>query len=277
MAGLRIVRTARGPVQVHDSGGSWPAVLVVHGMPGDHRQGRTLAEDLGERARVLRVSRPGYGRTPLRSGRTADATADLYAALLDALELPDAVAVGISGGGPSSYAFAQRHPQRCRGLVLCCALQPSLMPVPAAMRRAAAVPGLLPVLARVVDLQARLRPPPVRTEELTPAEREQLADPEQRQALERFLRERPTGRGFGNDVRQLERGLEPAPWDGAVPVVIQHGDLDEVVPLAHAQDYARRIPGARLQVLAGLGHALPLFARQELADLVLELSDAART
>jgi pimeloyl-ACP methyl ester carboxylesterase len=248
-------------------------------MPGDHRQGQTLDEDLGPSARVLRVSRPGYGRTPLRSGRTPEATADLYAALLDALDVPDAVAVGISGGGPSSYAFAQRHPQRCRGLVLCCALQPGLMPVPPAMRRAARVPGLFTAAAWFAAVQAGVRPPRVRPEDLTPLERDQLADPRQRLALERFLRERPTRTGFGNDVRQLQRGQEPPAWpeDSAVPVVVLHGDLDEVVPLAHAQDHARRVPGARLDVLPGLGHSLPLFAREQLADLVRELSGAART
>ena len=128
MAALRIVRTARGPVQVQDSGGAEPAVLVVHGMPGDYRQGQTIDEDLRDQARVLRVSRPGYGATPLSSGRTAQASADLYAALLDELDIPDAIVLGISGGGPSSYAFAQRHPDGCRGLVLCCALQAGLMP-----------------------------------------------------------------------------------------------------------------------------------------------------
>ena len=99
------MRTARGPVQVA-SHGSGPALLVAHGMPGDWRQARLLAEDLAQDYRVLLVTRPGYGRTPLRSGRTPAAQADLYAALLDALGLDRAVVLGISGGGPSAYAFA---------------------------------------------------------------------------------------------------------------------------------------------------------------------------
>ena len=279
MAALRIVRTARGPVQVQDSGGAEPAVLVVHGMPGDYRQGQTIDEDLRDQARVLRVSRPGYGATPLSSGRTAQASADLYAALLDELDIPDAIVLGISGGGPSSYAFAQRHPDRCRGLVLCCALQAGLMPVPSGLRRLAAVPGLWSLIARIVAVQARLKQPQFQPESFTPAERAQLDDPIVREVLLRFLREKPCGAGFRNDVRQLELARVPAAWPSGsvVPVVVLHGDLDDVVPLSHALDYVERIPGARLEVLEGLGHSLPLFARKELADLLLELSGSART
>lgn len=276
MAALRIVKTVCGPVEVHDSEGTGPAVLVVHGMPGDHRQGQTLTEDLSDHARVLRVSRPGYGATPLSSGRTAQASADLYAALLDELTIGQAVVVGISGGGPSSYAFAQSRSDRCRGLVLCCALQSSLMPVPPAMRRLASVPGLWSLIARLIALEARRKPPQINPEDFTAAERDQLHDPVVGGALLRFLREKPCGPGFRNDVRQLELATEPAAWRGAtVPTVVLHGDLDLVVPLSHAEDYAGRIPGARLDVLAGIGHAVPLFARQRLADLVLELSGPA--
>lgn len=279
MAALSIVRTSRGSVQVHDSGGAQPAVLVVHGMPGDYRQGQTVDEDLRDQMRVLRVSRPGYAGTPLSSGRTADESADLYAALLDELEVADAVVLGISGGGPSAYAFGQRHPDRCRGLVLCCALQASLMPVPPGMRRLAAVPGLWSLIARIIAVQASLKQPQFQPEAFTPAERARLEDPDVRDVLLRFLREKPCGAGFRNDVRQLELARVPGAWPSGsvVPVVVLHGDLDDVVPLSHALDYMERIPGARLEVLAGLGHSVPLFARKELTDVVLELSGSART
>ena len=149
-----MVATARGPIEVAEVG-SGPAVLVVHGLPGDWRQARPVAEDLCGEARVLLVSRPGYGRTPLRSGRSPQDQADLYAALLDALGIERAVVLGISGGGPSAYAFAAAHPDRCDGLLLCCALTPHLMVLPAGMRRLAAVPGLWRVLAAIGRQLAR--------------------------------------------------------------------------------------------------------------------------
>jgi pimeloyl-ACP methyl ester carboxylesterase len=268
----RVVRTARGPVQVA-SAGDGPALLVAHGMPGDWRQARLLATDLAGDYRVLLVSRPGYGRTPLRSGRTPAAQADLYAALLDALGLDRAVVLGISGGGPSAYAFAALHPSRCAGLALACPVRSGVITAPVAMRRLAAVPGLWSLLAtgaRAADAvrRARRRPAPEDPAGLTEAEAALLADPGVREAAEVFMDERARtirGRGLRNDTLRL--GEASPPWPGAaVPTVVLHGDLDEVVPLANGEAHAAAVPGARLVVLPGLGHAVPVFARAQLAD-----------
>ena len=62
-----VIRTRRGPVEVAITGDNGPAVLAVHGTPGDWRQARALAADLREDHRVVLPSRPGYGRTPLRT------------------------------------------------------------------------------------------------------------------------------------------------------------------------------------------------------------------
>ncbi len=272
----RVVLTEQGPIEVCDTG-EGPAVLVVHGMPGDWRQAQTVAEDLAGQARVLLVTRPGYGRTPLASGRSASESADLYAGLLDALGITDAVVLGISGGGPSSYAFAVAHPERCAGLLLCCALQPHLMPLPPLMRAVAAVPGVWPALAALSRARARRRPPtPPEAKSYTETERAVLDEPGVQSALARFHRDQPSwtsGTGLRNDAQQIQRTRECAPWTAGAScgVVVLHGDQDDVVPLSHAQDYAARIPGAVLEVLPGLGHAVPLFARKRLARLLREL------
>lgn len=268
----RVVRTARGPVQVA-AHGSGPALLVAHGMPGDWRQARLLAEDLAEDYRVLLVTRPGYGRTPLRSGRTPAAQAALYAALLDALGIDRTVVLGISGGGPSAYAFAALHTDRCAGLALACPVRSGVITAPTAMRRLAAVPGLwsgLASLARLSDAVRRVRglPPPADPAGLTEAEQALLADPQVREAAEVFMAERARtlrGRGLRNDTLRL--GAASPEWPGAaVPTVVLHGDLDAVVPLENGQAHAAAVPGARLVVLPGLGHAVPVFARAQLAD-----------
>ena len=268
----RVVRTARGPIEVAETG-SGPAVLVVHGMPGDWRQARPLADDLSGQARVLLVTRPGYGRTPLRSGRTPDQQAHLYAALLDELRIERAVVLGISGGGPSAYALAALHPSRCVGLVLACPVRSGVMTATAQVRRLAAVPGAWSALATLVRSadavrRARRLPRPVDPSVLTEAERALLEETDVREAAEVFESERVQtlrGRGFRNDVRRL--GSPPPPWPGGqLPVLVMHGDLDEVVPLENAEDYAAAIPGARLVVLPGLGHAVPVFVRRQLAD-----------
>ena len=66
----------------------------------------------------MAVSRPGYLRTPLASGSTPPEQASLLADVLQALGVPAAAVVGVSGGGPVAVEFALRHPTRCRRLVL---------------------------------------------------------------------------------------------------------------------------------------------------------------
>lgn len=274
----RVVRTASGPVEVAEAGAG-PAVLVVHGMPGDWRQARVLADDLAPHARVLLVSRPGYGRTPLSSGRSPEEQARLYRSLLDELGVTTAVVVGISGGGPSSYAFAAGHPDRCAGLVLCCAVRGGDLEVPVQMRRLAAVPGVWVALAAAVRGVDALRRATGRAQApdlaaCTPAEQQRLASPRVLSALQVFEAERPRtlkGRGLRNDTRHLTVPPPAWPSGAGVPAVVLHGDADDLVPVDHGEAYAATIPGARLEVLAGLGHAVPVFARDELVGEVRSL------
>lgn len=42
-----------------------------------------------------------------------------------------------------------------------------------------------------------------------------------------------------------------------VPALVIHGDADPLVPLAAGRDTAANIPGARLEVIPGMGHDLP--------------------
>ncbi len=51
-----------------------------------------------------------------------------------------------------------------------------------------------------------------------------------------------------------------------LPVQILHGAADKMVPIAHGKDLARRIPGARFEVVPGLGHDVP----EALAGLIVD-------
>ena len=114
------VETARGPVEVAVVGEGTP-VLVVHGTPGGWDQAAAMARFMtdadGAGVRAILPSRPGYLGTPLGDRDAIDAQADLHAALLDALGVARAGVLCWSGGGPSSYRLAARHPARVRALV----------------------------------------------------------------------------------------------------------------------------------------------------------------
>jgi len=113
-----VVETAQGSIEYALSG-KGPAVLILHGTIGGYDQARVMAEILGTDAyQFIAVSRPGYLRTPLSTGKTFEAQADAYVALLDQIGIDKVAVIAVSGGGPSALHFALRYPERCWGLVM---------------------------------------------------------------------------------------------------------------------------------------------------------------
>ena len=114
-----IIDTASGPIEYQSAGQGGPAVIYAHGTPGGYDQGIAFARFFDQEAcTIISPSRPGYLRTPQQSGASPEEQADLYVALLDALEIEQASIIGFSGGGPSAIQFALRHPERCRSLIM---------------------------------------------------------------------------------------------------------------------------------------------------------------
>ncbi|MDA8265416.1 MAG: 5-formyltetrahydrofolate cyclo-ligase [Actinomycetota bacterium] len=117
----RVVSVAGvGELFVRDTERELPAVLLLHGWgaSADTNFFRVYPA-LEQSYRVLALDHRGHGRG-LRSRVpfTLEDCADDAAALLHELGLKDAIVVGYSMGGPIALLLAQRHPQRCRGLVL---------------------------------------------------------------------------------------------------------------------------------------------------------------
>ena len=114
-ANSEIIETKKGPVEINRKGNA-PYMLCFHGTPGIHDGQSNYFEYLTSQGiGVIAPSRPGYGRTPLSSGKTFEEAADLMAAMLDELNIDKVLVYGISGGGPITLIFAQRHPDRCYG------------------------------------------------------------------------------------------------------------------------------------------------------------------
>jgi 2-hydroxy-6-oxonona-2,4-dienedioate hydrolase len=273
--GTRIT-TAVGAVEAAVAG-SGPAVVLVHGLPGSWRQLVPLAEDLAADHTVVLPSRPGYGATPLTTGRTYDEHAAAYSALLDALGISRAAIVGVSGGGPSAAAFAATRPDRTTALVLACPLAPDRIRIPRGIRLAA-LPGVGEAASAVFRARRRrqLAQPDalerlIRSE-LSPAELKGLDDTV-RADMVRFFRshlDAPSGlAGLRNDVAQA-RGATPFSRPVSAPTLVIHGDADAVVPLDHARAYAAAIPGSTLEIIEGASHGFLLTRR---AEVVPRLAD----
>ena len=54
----------------------------------------------------------------------------------------------------------------------------------------------------------------------------------------------------------------------AAPTLVIHGAADPLVPLACGEDTARLVPGARLEVIEGMGHDLPAQLLERLVSLI---------
>src|SRR4051812_15207756 len=111
----------RGEMFLRDTGGDGPPVLLLHGwmFSADLNWYPTYAPLAEAGYRVLAVDHRGHGRG-LRSpdAFTLRDCADDAAALLAHLQIPPALAVGYSMGGPIASLLARDHPQWVSGLVL---------------------------------------------------------------------------------------------------------------------------------------------------------------
>ena len=102
-------------------------MLAFYGTPSIHDGPYGIFDQFHEAGfGIISPSRPGYGRTPLSSGRTYSVQPDLYASLLDKLGVDKVVVHSLSGGGPALYYFAEKYPERCYCLLPECSVSGGL-------------------------------------------------------------------------------------------------------------------------------------------------------
>lgn len=135
--GSRVINTPCCPIEVQEAGAGVP-LLAVHGSGGGFDQGMAFAAPLAKQGiRVIALSRFGYLRTPMPADATAEAQADAYVCLLDALRIRTAAVMGGSAGALSALQMAIRHPERVSALIL---LVPLAWKPPTAADSAAPMP-----------------------------------------------------------------------------------------------------------------------------------------
>jgi pimeloyl-ACP methyl ester carboxylesterase len=196
-------------------------------------------------------------RRRVRSPYTLDDMAADIAGLLDGLGIKRAHVVGASMGGMIAQVLAARYPQRVASLT-------SIMSSTGNPRRKVA-------FGTRRALRAILRtPPPASDIPATVDHLERLftvigspgfpQDPAvRRQHLERVARRGLFREGTSRQMLAIlgsgdRRDLLSTI---AAPTYVIHGGDDPLVPLAAGLDTARCIPGARLEVIMGMGHDFP--------------------
>jgi 3-oxoadipate enol-lactonase len=118
---LTLAIPGRGELFLRDSGGTGPAVMLLHGwmVNADMNWGGAYADLTRAGYRVLAIDHRGHGRgmRPLGPFRLSDCAADAAAALRT-LDVAPAIVVGYSMGGAIAQLIAREHPDVVGGLVL---------------------------------------------------------------------------------------------------------------------------------------------------------------
>lgn len=246
-------------------------VFLFHGTPGSRlfrHPDAAIARD--QRARIITVDRPGYGRSDFQPGRRLLDWPDDVAFLADALGIARFAVAGMSGGSPYAAACAFKFPHRVTAAALVSGSGPF------------DVPGITVDLQRTTrfffDLAARS--PWLMTALLTPLARADAEDPAGalRQLasvfapsdLELFREPEVLAELLADSREAFRAGARGAAWDMAlvarpwgfrpewleVPVYLWHGDLDRNVPVATGRYLAAAIPGCRATFCPEEGHML---------------------
>jgi pimeloyl-ACP methyl ester carboxylesterase len=258
---IKILSTSQGPVEYLDTG-IGDVVLSLHGAMGGYYQAQILIRTVGAMDfRYLSLSRPGYLGTSIRAGRTPEEQADLYAELLDLLNMRKVIVMAISGGGPSAIHFALRHNDKCCDLVListCGGKVENKVPFFFhIMTLLAKWPAFVNMMKKKTEgnmektLRRSVSDPNVLERTLKDAEVMSLY---REVAVGGFYRMAERIEGTKNDIRVAQTRSYPLK-DIAVPTLVVHGNRDPHVPFeSHGKRLATEIPGAKLFLAEGGEH-----------------------
>lgn len=223
--------------------GAGDPVLLIQGIGYARWSWEPIVEPLAERYRVLFFDNRGIGESDKPPGPyTARGMADDALQVLAEAGVDRANVLGASLGGMIAQELAAAAPEKVDKLVLCCT-HPGLA-------HGYAMPE---VTVRLFEEAATLPP-----------------DVALRRFVENALGPNPPAGLVAELVRRREANpLDPAGWQAqavagttfagvdapiAAPTLIVSGTADNVVDPRNATALAERIPGARIELLDGLGH-----------------------
>jgi len=242
-------QVVRGIATAVDVQGDGPPVLFIHGFPLDRTMWRHMTAPLTGRQRIAPDLR-GLGMSDApEGGYFVEEYADDMAALLEMLEIEQAVVCGLSMGGYIALEMVRRHRHRLRGLIL--------VSTRANADGAEAIAGRDEMIQLVQRqgcgaLVDRMLP--------------KLLAPETLWTMPDVVER----------VRTMIAGSSPAGVIGALaamgersdstpllreidfPTLVVAGREDQFVPTDYSRSMADQIPDAHFTVIAGAGHLAPM-------------------
>jgi len=243
-------------------------LLLVHGLPFDHRAWVPTIPYLAGHFRVVAPDLPGCGKSS--GGREAGSPDDFIrsmAGLLTTLRMVPCLVAGVSFGGGVALGLAAHYPERVRSLIAVDTPGLQYWPNTRQARLAHALRGLPGMLA----LGLRLAPRAQARWFLRSAfyDRRQASD-EVVEQVAAMLRDRTGRRTVIQSLRRADEWRQVMRQLGGirVPTLLAWGEHDALYGLSAAERLRHAIPGARLVTIAGAGHLLSIERPTELAELM---------
>ncbi|MGO8886427.1 MAG: alpha/beta fold hydrolase [Streptosporangiaceae bacterium] len=244
-------------------------LVLLHGQPGSGADWHQVLAALPPQLHAIAVDRPGYGASQeAAAGFTAGARGVLRD--LDARGVRRAVLVGHSYGGGVALSAASQAPERVEAVVLLASVGPGclngwdrLLAAPLAGPVCSVVAWrLTPWFARArLARIARLRDRPLGPEEHVNWRIWGHARSDHGPLWRSFLTEQ---RALVGELAELESLLPSV----RAPVLLLADPGDTLVPVDTARRMELALPDARLQLIEGPGHHLPMRAPRQVSDAI---------
>ncbi len=266
------IELSAGTVAYQDTGGPGPVLVLLHGLVQNGTVWRDVVRDLRADHRCVVPTLPEGGHArPMRPDvpLSPRAVAALVAEFLDRLDLRDVTLAEVDSG--RAQTVAAEHPERLAALVLvaCETLENYPPGLPGKLLvGAAAVPGGITVLARLLAMPA-LRRLPVGIGALT-------AHPAPRELVDDWLRPLLSDRRVRHDLRRYLRGVRRGDMLAAAgklrgfdrPALVVWARDDLMMPLRYGRRLAAVLPRGRLVVVEDSRTLVPLDQPARLACLI---------
>jgi pimeloyl-ACP methyl ester carboxylesterase len=259
MAAVAMNRITLGEVELDylDRGSGRPLV-VLHGAGGP-RPDAPFIDLLAQRHRVIAPTHPGFADAPLPGWfDSIDDLAYLYLDLLEALDLRDAIVLGISMGGWTACEIAIRSTHRLAGVVLV-----DSVGIKVSDRETRDIADIFATSA--AELTRLTYHDPAKAPNV-------LALPDDQ--LELVVRSRAASAMYlwepyahSPKLRRRLRRID-------VPVLVLWGESDGLVTPDYGRAFAAAIPNAEFHIIEGAGHVPQLEQPQAFAAHVQRFSSA---
>ncbi len=242
----------------YDRRGKGTPLVLLHGYPLDHHLWDEVAPLLEDRFDLILPDLRGFGGSSTIDSFYAmeDYAADI-GSLLDQLGIEKAALAGHSMGGYVALAFIRLFPERVRGLGL---ISSQVLADPLE-RKEARYKSVAEVAEHGIGSVVETMAPKFTLDEKL-------------RAFARAVMERQSPAAYIGALKAMASRADSTRLlsSFSFPVVIVHGDADQLIPIDRAREVKAALPQAHLVEISGAGHMPMMEDKEKTAEALQHLA-----